>query len=421
MNFKTFTSHYWQQIIVIILAISIFCFWLFVYPFVPLIREISVLFLWNSDYLTERIIVPGGLAQYVGEGLAQFFINPFNGAFCYAVLFIIAQQLSAKWISHLLPRLKKGLQFVLSLLIPAILWCLAMSPDIPLTPTIATILVLAAGVPIMYIRPESPNRHKAIAVCIATPITYWLTGPIAILLVLCCLRWALPTIIVFTASMLGSSYLTPYPLEKVALGIDYYWTGDRETRSTYEEMECDMLMRQRNWSAILRKYPSPESPAVTSAVIFASHQEGQLSRQDFLSLLVSSNERQLSEPTLFSIENAYFVANFGSLSSAFIASDIAYQVYWPNIAQRTAFDAMEYIPNNNKSGRALKRLAEISIITQQYDVARKYLSILEETTFYRGWAKQMRTVVEHPDLIKRHPIMQKSLEAYENTEDVFFI
>ena len=126
-------------------------------------------------------------------------------------------------------------------------------------------------------------------------------------------------------------------------------------------------------------------------------------------------------PTLFSIENAYFVANFGSLSSAFIASDIAYQVYWPNIAQRTAFDAMEYIPNNNKSGRALKRLAEISIITQQYDVARKYLSILEETTFYRGWAKQMRTVVEHPDLIKRHPIMQKSLEAYENTEDVFFI
>ncbi len=103
-----------------------------------------------------------------------------------------------------------------------------------------------------------------------------------------------------------------------------------------------------------------------------------------------------------------------------MVSDIAYQLYWPNISQRLSFDAMEYIPNYNKSGRAIRRLVETCIITRQYELAKKYLDILEKTTFYREWAKSMRPLTDNPQLITNYPFMKKAQECYDNTEDVFF-
>lgn len=58
------------------------------------------LFLWTGDYFTERIAVPGGLAQYLGEMIAQFFINTVNGAIAYAIIFVVAQYLSGRWTLH---------------------------------------------------------------------------------------------------------------------------------------------------------------------------------------------------------------------------------------------------------------------------------------------------------------------------------
>ncbi|MBR2238904.1 MAG: PD40 domain-containing protein [Prevotella sp.] len=110
MILNNFISHYWQHIIVAMLAISVFCFWLFLYPFIPVVREMSILFLWNTDYLMERLAIPGGLAQYLGEGVAQFFVNPFNGAIIYAVLFVVAQLLSMKLLKQFFPTIKKQWQ-----------------------------------------------------------------------------------------------------------------------------------------------------------------------------------------------------------------------------------------------------------------------------------------------------------------------
>ncbi|MBR6188213.1 MAG: PD40 domain-containing protein [Prevotella sp.] len=110
MILNNFISHYWQHFIVAMLAISVFCFWLFLYPFIPVVREMSILFLWNADYLMERLAIPGGLAQYLGEGVAQFFVNPFNGAIIYAVLFVVAQLLSMKLLRQFFPTIKKQWQ-----------------------------------------------------------------------------------------------------------------------------------------------------------------------------------------------------------------------------------------------------------------------------------------------------------------------
>ena len=82
---------------------------------------------------------------------------------------------------------------------------------------------------------------------------------------------------------------------------------------------------------------------------------------------------------------------------------------------------MEYIPNYNKSGRALKNLVELSIITGQYTLAEKYLAILNETTFYRHWSRKMRQLLANPQLIEQYPFMKQSQEKYLKTKDYFFI
>ena len=56
-------------------ALAVAACLLFVWPHLMVAREQSQLFLWNCDYLGERLMVPGGLAQYVGEWLVQFFYH----------------------------------------------------------------------------------------------------------------------------------------------------------------------------------------------------------------------------------------------------------------------------------------------------------------------------------------------------------
>ncbi len=417
MNKNSIISKYWEQIAVSLLAIIVCCFWLFFYPFIPVAREMSQLFLWNGDYLTERLSVPGGIAQYLGECITQFFINPVYAALVYAILFVVAQQLSSKLLRQFFPTIKSKVRFPLSLLPPILLWYMAMLPHIPLTPMIAALLVMMIGCVVMSIHAK---RTRLIILCFVIAVMYWLTGPMSILLVLCSIRWIPLTATLFASCLIGSSYITPYPLEQIIKGIDYDWSGVKEM-GTYEEMECDMLIRQQEWIQVLRKFKHPVSPAVRSAVILASYQSGQMSYQELMSKLVVPVSMYDSEPSVFCMGENHFTLYLGSLSSAFIVSELATQLSWTAISQRAAFEAMEYIPNANKSGRALKTLTEICIITGQYALAEKYLSILDKTIFYRRWVKKIRSLVDNPKLIEQYPFMKASRESYLKTKDYFFI
>ena len=416
---KSMISKYWQYMIMAALAVIVFCYWLFLYPFIPIVREVSQLFLWTGDYLRERIVIPGGTAQYLGEMISQFFINPVNGAIAYTVFFVVAQLLANHWIGRLFPTMKAVYRFVLSLVVPVTLWRLCMVPCIPLTLSVAVIMVMGAGCVLMVI----PPAKRLWVLLPAIPVMYWLTGPAAVLLVLCCIRWIPLTATLLVACVVGSAYVTPYPLRQVAAGIDYY-DYDKEVgkeMGTYEEMECDMLLRQGEWQEIIRRFPEPESPAVRSAVMLAYHKTGQVGKLVLMDNLVIPSEPHGNSLSVFNINNAHFVVNFGSLSSAFMVSDMAYHLNWNNIAQRAAFEAMEYIPNYNKSGRALKRLVETNIISGHYDVARKYITILEKTTFYCDWARSMRVLVDNPEKIVNYPFLHSAQKEYESATDVFFI
>ena len=354
-----------------------FCYWLLLFPYIPVVREVSQLFLWTGDYFTEHIVTPGGMARYLGEMIAQCFINPVNGAIAYTIIFVIAQLLSGRLLRQLFPTMKTAWRFVLSLVVPTALWLLGMVPSIPLTLTVAVIMVLGAGCGVMAL----PAARRLWVLLPTIAVVYWLAG------------------------------------------TDFYDYDEEvgKEMGTYEEMECDLLLREGEWHEIIRRFPQPESPAVRSAVMLAYHKTGQMGKQELMNNLVIPSEQQGSSLSVFNISNTHFVVNFGSLASAFMVSDMTYQLYWTNIAQRAAFEAMEYVPSCNKSGRALKRLVETNIISGHYDVARKYIAILEKTTFYSGWARKMRVLVDHPEQIVNYPFLHSAQKDFENATDIFFI
>ena len=348
MNFKERLSSYPKQILMSLLAITVFCFWYFLYPHLLLMRESSQLFLWNRDYLMERMMTVGGFSQYVGEFLVQFFYHPFYGALIYAALFVIAQQLTR--------RLFQRLPFLLTLIPSLILWGIALHPYIPLTTTVAILLVmlLATFLPLQ-------RTKRVISIIILLPIAYWLAGP-----------------------------------------GDYYW--EEEHPSTMEEMRCDYMIRHKDWRGItsfFTRHPST-SPAIQHAVRLASYQQGIIREQDLYHTDLFSNNALRSEV------------------SSFIMDEIYLQLGLVNMSQRATFEAMESIPNHQKSGRALKRLAETSIITRQYTLALKYLDILQETTFYRPWALRTRLLAEDPQRIRQYPLYLRLQEVYDKTQDRVF-
>lgn len=102
-----------------------------------------------------------------------------------------------------------------------------------------------------------------------------------------------------------------------------------------------------------------------------------------------------------------------------LLGEIYFRLGLVNTAQRLAFEAMEAIPNYNKSPRVMKRLAETNMINGEYKVAEKYLKMLEKTVFYRPWAQRTLAMLGNEKAINEHPLYG-TLRQYRLQEDFLF-
>jgi len=409
MKLKTFIASYWRVLLSAVFGIAVFCVWLFCLPFLLLAREQSQLFLWNTDYVMQRLAVPGGLAQYLGEMMVQCFLNPVYGACCYTLILLAVQGLTWYLIRPGKERTKAYL-YLLSFVPSCLLWYIACNPNIPMTPVVAVLLALA----LMALLPKKAVPGITLSFLLI-PVGYWLLGPAIILLAVYALHWLKGSLsrwqivgstcgmlLLLVACVLASSWIVPYPLRHLVRGIDYCWNDEKA--GTYEEMIYDKLIREQDWTQIAMRYQQNPSdhPAIRNVVQLAMLNLHQITQQELLRSLWLSKE------------------SLQSISSAFMTSEVSLQIGMANISQRSAFEAMEAIPNYNKSARALRRLVETNIVTGQYEVALKYIAILKETTFYRQWAMKMEPMAKHPELISKHQFYNSLKEAYKNGKDVFF-
>lgn len=333
------------------------------------------------------------------------------------------------------------------------LWCAMGDENVMMTYAVALVMTMGA---ILLLR-RCQQLHKFVRyaiVIIAIPLLYWLIGPMVLLVAACVLPlsvvWALAVI------LLSAHYL-PYSMLRVVLGVGYYrspelmpylliaipvvvaglyWTYQlisnmkstnvkemlacvvvvgltiviiplNYNAKTYEMMVYDYLVRVADWDGVIRKAEQkiPDTQTSVSVTNLALAMNNQLGDRIF------DFYQRGSEGLLPDIDNNYPVLQ--------LLGEIYFRLGLVNTAQRLAFEAMEAIPNYNKSPRVMKRLAETNMINGEYKVAEKYLRMLEKTIFYRLWAKRMMAMLGNEKAINEHPLYG-TLRQYRLQEDFLF-
>ena len=88
-----FLKKTWKIGLSILFGVAVLLFWGSVYPAHISYQEQFQLFLFDADYWWERIVVPGGLADYIAEYLTQFYYHVWAGACILAFLYVLLQRL----------------------------------------------------------------------------------------------------------------------------------------------------------------------------------------------------------------------------------------------------------------------------------------------------------------------------------------
>lgn len=437
-------SKYGPWLLTVAFGLAVFLFWTFRYPFALTYQEQLQLFLFDGDFFCDRMAEPGGFARYIAEFLVQFYNGAAIGAAIIALLYMLAQRLTWR-----LMRSKSEGSYPLSFLPVLMLWYAMGDESVMLTYTVA--LVIALGVMVAL-----RKWIGWITAIILIPVLYWLIGPMVLLVALLMLPWTLmvAALIYALALMLLSAHFLPFPMLRVMLGISYYrfpetlpyvlmaipvvvallvWLSRKDylkwvpavpaivvllilgaffiprgfNAKKYELIEYDHLVRVQNWNAIIAKAEKqmPDLPMSVSATNLALGMTNQLGDRAF-DFYQRGSEGLLPK----------FERNFATTQ---LTGEIYYWLGLVNTAQRFAFEAMEAIPNYNKSARVVKRLAETNLINGQYDVARKYLQMLEKTIFYRPWAQRTMAMLGNEKAINAHPIYG-TLRQYRLQEDFLF-
>jgi hypothetical protein len=102
-------------------------------------------------------------------------------------------------------------------------------------------------------------------------------------------------------------------------------------------------------------------------------------------------------------------------------SDVYMQLGMVAMAQRAAFEAMVKMGDVKNCERPLRRLTESALIMGQTELTVKYASLLEEFSSSRKWARRMKQLARHPELIDEASGIGKLKKQYEHTEDTFFL
>ena len=175
---KKVMGKYYRLGLSVLVGIGVFLFWYVGYPHALSYQEQYQLFLWTGDYFWERVSLPGGLADWLGEFIVQFFYVEWLGALLLALLFVALQRLTWRLLTHgdsprvlRLRLLTQGtVPMCLSLVPVALILWLMGDINVLLSLPVAIVLALALA----CVRLSEKCWWLDILII---PIAYWLIGP----------------------------------------------------------------------------------------------------------------------------------------------------------------------------------------------------------------------------------------------------
>ena len=377
----------------VLVCIGVFLFWYVAYPHALSYQEQYQLFLWTWDYFVERVSLPGGFADWLGEFIVQSYYLEWLGALLLALLFVALQRLTAR----LLP---KGGWCLLSLVPVALVLWLMGDINVLLSLPVAIVLALALA----NVRLSKPLSWMDVLIL---PIAYWLIGPVVWVYILVRVRqlgwkhlWSAGWLL--AVQLMAYAWLLPqWPLQQVMTGLSYYriplhypqWSG--YDKDMYELIRQDYLVRNERWDEIVKR--AGEYQVKTS---FWSN-----------CVNLALSQKRLLADRMFDFyqsgENALIMPRTRDLTSMLPSAEAFWRLGMVNSAQRYMFDTQESILNAKKSGRCTKRIAECMIVNGHYQTAAKQLNLLKKSLFYRSWAEEMSTMLGDEARINAHPVYGK--------------
>ena len=163
-------------LISLLFAIIVALFWVFPYRCALSFQEQYQLFLLTPSYFSERMSVPGGLADYVAEFIVQFYYLYAIGAILLALVFFCLQRLT--WM--LMRRCGASHAWYLQSFVPAIaLWAYMGNENV--LPSFAIALLGMEELMLHALIVRDRCRHWGalpLYLLIAIPAGYWLLGPV---------------------------------------------------------------------------------------------------------------------------------------------------------------------------------------------------------------------------------------------------
>lgn len=467
----------WKPLLSLLFGVAVVIFW--AVPFVGglCFQEQYQMFLFDTGYFLERIVLPGGLADYISEFLVQFYYMPVLGGAIIALLLMGIQ--AAVWglmkqygARHDFPG------YLLSFLPSIALWCAMGDQNVLLSFVVALFGALVIG----WIHNRFHNRLvKVVFELVSTALVYWFLGPVVFLYaalmigdtlknakqkgnVFSGIGYSVCILVLTIAWILLTTQTLQYPLYRIFAGLNYYRYPGAISPLPFVVMVWAVVIpflgmipcRQKS----LQKLQQSKVVIVLSYVLVivaswfgikASFDEMtyELIDYDFLvrteqwdkiiekaekipattPLSVSCVNLALSQKGMLADRLFEFYQNGGEglfptftrdMISPVSTAEIFFRLGMVNDAERYMFEAQEAIPNYRKSARLTRRIIECEIINGNYKVAAKLLRRLQKTLFYRNWANQTMALLGNEKAINRHPIYGKLRKYREKKQDFLF-
>lgn len=153
-----------------------------------------------------------------------------------------------------------------------------------------------------------------------------------------------------------------------------------------EELRLQHLAHQSEWKQMVKEMKEMDA----SSRVIAAYR-----------VIALINTGELSQK-VFNYHYSYSLANFKKYNEE--------MVYYPELMLYASFPqisyrwGMEVLTDGQVSMSILKIMALSAFTNEEYNLAKRYLSLLQKSWFYKDWADDMAECLDHPEKYeKRHP------------------
>ena len=474
---KNLMIKFWKPLLSLLFGVAVVIFWSVPYMSGLCFQEQYQMFLFDTNYFLERIVLPGGLADYISEFLVQFYYMPVLGGTIIALLLMSIQAISWGLMKQYgMKAVFPG--YLLSFVPSIVLWCAMGDQNLLLSFVVALSGALLMG----WIHNRFHNRLvKVVFELVSTALVYWFLGPVVFLYaalmigdtlmkgkqnghILSSLGYSACLLILTVAWILLTTQSLQYPLYRIFSGLNYYrypgtvsplplgvmiWTVvvvffgmvpdghawiKKLQQSKVVMVLAYVLVIVASWFGIKASFDEMTYDLIDYDFLVRTEQWDKIiekaeKKPATTPLSVSCVNLALSQKGMLADRLFEFYQNGGEglfptftrdMISPVSTAEIFFRLGMVNDAERYMFEAQEAIPNYRKSARLTRRIIECEIINGNYQVAAKLLRRLQKTLFYSNWANQTMALLSNEKAINQHPIYGKLRKYREKKQDFLF-